>query len=119
MIYLNYKLELERFNPKEILTSPHTPLKLPGLQRRAKHDLQCTIRLSTRQRSCQHTMAPDLDAKLTCAFAAANALLSYIDETQQTHAVHVNHLILYTPQQYLRLDKTTLQNLELLENLQG
>lgn len=113
------QLELERFNPKEILTSPHTPLKLPGLQRRAEHDFNAQLGYQRVSAQCQHTMAPDLDAKLTCAFAAANALLSYIDETQQTHAVHVNHLILYTPQQYLRLDKTTLQNLELLENLRG
>ncbi|HLF65985.1 MAG TPA: DNA mismatch repair protein MutS, partial [Gammaproteobacteria bacterium] len=55
----------------------------------------------------------------TCALAAAHALLHYIDETQCAQALHINTVTAYQPTHYLRLDKTTQHNLELLENLRG
>ncbi len=89
------QLELERFNPKEMLISTKVPkhFSLPGITQQKPDDW----------------FVPD----------ATHALLRYIKETQITEAVHIHAPKEYIPQHYLRLDKTTQQNLELLENLRG
>jgi DNA mismatch repair protein MutS len=103
---IELQLELERFNPKEILTSPSAAEKFNlSLSMKCPHDWFIN--------------PVDQPESLPCARAAAHALLRYIDETQHTQAVHINPLTVYTPSHYLRLDKTTQQNLELLENLRG
>ena len=48
------------------------------------------------------------------AIAAAGALLSYVHETQQNNMVHVHGLNYYNTGDYMVLDKTTRQNLDLL-----
>ncbi|MFA6038219.1 MAG: DNA mismatch repair protein MutS [Legionellales bacterium] len=86
------QLELDRFSPKEILISSRVKLNL---------------------------YAPIQKPDNWFEGNAAQALLKYIDETQKAQAVHINPLTTYLPEHYLRLDKTTQQNLELLENLRG
>ena len=48
------------------------------------------------------------------AIAAAGALLAYVHETQQNNMVHVQGLNYYNTGDYMVLDKTTRQNLDLL-----
>jgi DNA mismatch repair protein MutS len=89
------QLELERFNPKELLISPKVQKRfyLSGITQEKSEDW----------------FVPD----------ATQALLRYINETQMTKAVHIQAPKEYIPQLFLRLDKTTQQNLELLKNLRG
>lgn len=97
------QLELDRFNPKEILVSPNVPATLA---------LSCKV-----PKASDWFMSNETD--LFCAKAASHAVLKYIDETQKAKAVHISAPKIYTPSHYLRLDKTCQQNLELLENLRG
>ncbi|MGA2654731.1 MAG: DNA mismatch repair protein MutS, partial [Gammaproteobacteria bacterium] len=97
------QLELDRFNPKEILISTKVPATLSITDRLLKPDNWFTSD----------------DKHLSTAKAAAEALLKYIDETQKAKALHINEPKIYSPSHYIRLDKTCQHNLELLENLRG
>ena len=53
------------------------------------------------------------------AVRAAGGLLSYLYETQKTDLDHISHLSYYTASQYMELDLTARQTLELTATLRG
>lgn len=53
------------------------------------------------------------------AIAAAGALLNYVKQTQKSPLPHVNGLSYFEPACYLKLDASTVQNLELVRGLDG
>ncbi len=53
------------------------------------------------------------------AVAAAGGLLGYARETQKTSLAHIVSLRLFDPKRYLRLDATTVSNLELVRGIDG
>ncbi|MGW8178653.1 MAG: DNA mismatch repair protein MutS, partial [bacterium] len=55
----------------------------------------------------------------TPALSAAGALLYYVKETQKTELRHIVTLNLLEQSSYLRMDDATVQNLELIQRLDG
>ncbi len=53
------------------------------------------------------------------AIAAAGALLSYAKQTQKLHLDHVSSLRFFEPTNHLKLDESTVHNLELVRGLDG
>ncbi len=53
------------------------------------------------------------------AIGAAGAVLQYAEDTSKSCLPHIQQLLPYFPDNYLRLDATTRKNLELTENLKG
>lgn len=51
---------------------------------------------------------------LTLGISAAGLLLRYLKDTQKSDLAHMQKLTRYTPQDYLKLDESSLRNLELL-----
>ncbi len=116
-----FTLELERFNPKEILMCAAPPKSWPVAVARLIQpyaDLHFDTQAGLQRINQQCPGTRDLEG-YRCALSAAHALLHYIDETQCARALHINAVTRYQPTHYLRLDKTTQHNLELLENLRG
>jgi DNA mismatch repair protein MutS len=113
--------ELERFQPKETLVnSTLAPLSFPGqIQQREEQDFDADLGRVRLAQQCQAQALLTSLAHFDAAFAASLALLRYVDETQRVAACHINSLTHHTPHAYLHLDKTTQQNLELIENLRG
>ncbi len=53
------------------------------------------------------------------ATIAVGVFLDYINETQKVSLVHINSLNIYSPQNYMLLDKYTRRNLELVETMRS
>ncbi len=53
------------------------------------------------------------------AIAAAGALLYYVRQTQRTALSHITSLRYFEPARFLKLDQTTIRNLELVEGSNG
>ncbi|MBI4484162.1 MAG: DNA mismatch repair protein MutS [Acidobacteria bacterium] len=53
------------------------------------------------------------------AVSAAGGLLHYIRETQKSQLAHITEMSAYEPAQYLKLDETTVSNLELVRSFDG
>lgn len=51
------------------------------------------------------------------AISAAGALLQYLKQTQKTTLLHIKKISYYSTESYMLLDRATLQNLEVMENL--
>ncbi len=53
------------------------------------------------------------------AIAAGGALLSYVRQTQKSNLSHITSLRLFDPAAYLKLDESTIRNLELVRSADG
>ena len=56
---------------------------------------------------------------MECAIVAAGAILHYLDITQHTQLGHITTLSRIEAERYVRLDKFTVRNLELIESMSG
>ncbi len=59
----------------------------------------------------------DLDTK--AAIYAVALLLSYIKDTKYTTPAHINKIVRWDPREYMFLDQTTIENLELFSSIKG
>lgn len=57
--------------------------------------------------------------KWPAAVESAGLLLSYLLETQKTNLAHLKKISRYTPEEFVLLDESTLNNLEIFESLLG
>ncbi|UCF36821.1 MAG: DNA mismatch repair protein MutS [Acidobacteriota bacterium] len=53
------------------------------------------------------------------AMSAAGGLLNYVKETQKTHLTHITGLTLIEQAQFLKMDDSTIRNLELVQGIDG
>ncbi len=118
--------ELGRFRPREALLSPEAALR-PELTDLLQNRLGCrceaggedafspqAARNTVRR---QFSNAADLPADAPEALRAAGALMAYLYETQKTDLGHINTLTYYAGGQFMELDFTARQTLELTETL--
>jgi DNA mismatch repair protein MutS len=66
-----------------------------------------------------HTLKGFGVSELRCGTVAAGAILHYLDATQHTNISHINNLSRIEEDRFVRLDKFTVRNLELLGSLTG
>ena len=118
--------EYERVQPREVLIPKPLAVSVDLVERPAEHfpntlqpwDAQHFRVDRAYRRLTQHFSVRSL-AGFGCeehplAISAAGALLAYVHETQQNNMVHVHGLNYYNTGDYMGLDKTTRQNLDLL-----
>ncbi|MFH0926251.1 MAG: DNA mismatch repair protein MutS [bacterium] len=131
--------ELSRLEPKEVLIPPlvsdnqesrtknkeriYSDEKLVGLLRQFPHvsynflDEGIFDYASAYQRVTEYFHTTSLEGfgceGLRLATSAAAAVLYYVQETQKSLASHINKLSVYNPNNYMLLDSSTQQNLEL------
>src|SRR5690606_30185899 len=115
----------QRVLPKEVLVAEAFPLlqhftNKPQIHIRAKWDFE---RLSSEKVLCEHFQIQSLKSfdadEASLSISAAGCLMRYVYETQRTQIHHIQGLKLEREADSLHLDKHTLQNLEILTNLQG
>ena len=53
------------------------------------------------------------------AISAAGALLHYVKQTQKSSVAHITHFSVLEPAHHLKLDESTIENLELIQGLDG
>ena len=118
--------EYERLQPREVLIPKPLAIPVDIVERPADHfpntlqpwDSQ-HFRVDRAYRRLTHHFSVRSLESFGCeeqplAIAAAGALLAYAHETQQNNMVHVHGLNYYNTGDYMVLDKTTRQNLDLL-----
>ena len=118
--------EYERVQPREVLIPKPLAVPVDLVERPAEHfpntlqpwDAQHFRLDRAYRRLTQHFSVRSLEGfgceEYPLAIAAAGALLAYVHETQQNNMVHVHGLNYYNTGDYMVLDKTTRQNLDLL-----
>ncbi|HMZ79693.1 MAG TPA: hypothetical protein PLL06_08330, partial [Acidobacteriota bacterium] len=147
--FTNTLLQLEQFNPREILCSRSLePLFAPHIAPRSVENLPITtedeesadqrLRLSTvltllddwsfapeqgADFLTQHFEVTTLDgfglSDKKWAIGASAAIVRYVRDTQMCDAKHITELSYFEPQEYMQLDAATVRNLELVEAIQG
>ncbi|HNH82861.1 MAG TPA: DNA mismatch repair protein MutS [Acidobacteriota bacterium] len=147
--FTNTLLQLEQFNPREILCSRSLePLFAPHIAPRSVENLPTTtedeesadqrLRLSTvltllddwsfapeqgADFLTQHFEVTTLDgfglSDKKWAIGASAAIVRYVRDTQMCDAKHITELSYFEPQEYMQLDAATVRNLELVEAIQG
>ena len=121
--------ELGRFSPAEAVLSAGA-WKLEELRRFLRERLNCScenggegrFRADAAADLVKKQFKTGLDALPPGeegAVRAAGGLLSYLYETQKTDLSHISHLQYYTAGQFMELDLTARQTLELTETLRG
>ena len=118
--------EYERVQPREVLIPKPLAVSVDIVERPSDHfpntlqpwDSQHFRVDRAYRRLTQHFSVRSLEGfgceEQPLAIAAAGALLAYVHETQQNNMVHVHGLNYYNTGDYMVLDKTTRQNLDLL-----
>ena len=118
--------EYERVQPREVLIPKPLAVPVDIVERPADHfpntlqswDAQHFRVDRAYRRLMQHFAVRSLEGfgceEQPLAIAAAGALLAYVHETQQNSMVHVQGLNYYNTGDYMVLDKTTRQNLDML-----
>ena len=118
--------EYERVQPREVLIPKPLAMPVDIVERPADHfpntlqswDAQHFRVDRAYRRLMQHFAVRSLEGfgceEQPLAIAAAGALLAYVHETQQNSMVHVQGLNYYNTGDYMVLDKTTRQNLDML-----
>ena len=118
--------EYERVQPREVLIPKPLALPVDIVERPADHfpntlqswDAQHFRVDRAYRRLTQHFAVRSLEGfgceDQPLAIAAAGALLAYVHEMQQNSMVHVQGLNYYSTGDYMVLDKTTRQNLDML-----
>jgi DNA mismatch repair protein MutS len=119
--------ELARVNPAELLAPPPEQLDLFSGLEMAQWSSRVSVRNewefeydASRRRLIEQFRVTDLDGfglrDKRLAVAAAGAVISYLQETQQQIVEHLNHVKTYSPADYMILDETTQRSLELVHN---
>ena len=123
--------ELAHFRPRELIVSEADQERLYGqvpadLQARAINTPQSdwTFNLDyCRRILLEHFQVSTLEGfglnGRKAAISAAGALLHYVKQTQKSQLTHITHLNLLEPTHYLKLDESTVENLELVEGFDG
>ena len=123
------KNELARFHPAEALLSAGA-WEVDGLRDFLKERLDCPcenggegrFRPDAARALAEKQFRSGLDglgAGEEAAVQAAGALLSYLYETQKTDLSHIAHFTYYTTGQFMELDLTARQTLELTATMRG
>ncbi len=123
------KNELGRFRPAEAVLSERA-FALPGLGEFLRERMDCLTQKLPQERFeaekaailVQHQFKAGLDTlprEGTGAVCAAGGLLSYLYETQKTDLSHMTTISYYTAGQYMELDLTARQTLELTATLRS
>ena len=123
------KNELARFHPAEALLSAGA-WEVDGLRDFLKERLDCPcenggegrFRPDVARALAEKQFQSGLDglgAGEEAAVQAAGALLSYLYETQKTDLSHIAHFTYYTTGQFMELDLTARQTLELTATMRG
>ena len=123
------KNELGRFRPAEAILSEQA-LSIPGLGEFLKERIDCLSQKLPQSRFdhekarllCENQFKSGLEtipAGRTGAICAAGGLLSYLYETQKTDLSHITAISYYTAGQYMELDLTARQTLELTATLRS
>ena len=123
------KNELARFHPAEALLSAGA-WEVDGLRDFLKERLDCPcenggegrFRPDVARALAEKQFQSGLDglgAGEEAAVQAAGALLSYLYETQKTDLGHISHFTYYTTGQFMELDLTARQTLELTATMRG
>ena len=123
------KNELGRFRPAEAILS-ETAVALPGLREFLKERIDCLAQKLPQDRFdaekakvlVEHQFKAGLDTLPKGelgAVCAAGGLLSYLYETQKTDLGHITTISYYTAGQYMELDLTARQTLELTATLRS
>lgn len=123
--------ELGRFNPSEILATADIT-KRKELLDFIENKLSCRITERTaddfepelvKEVILTHFMTIDLEALElkdgSAAVSALGAALKYLYETQRTGLSSINEINFYQESQFMRLDLSTIRNLELLETMRN
>ena len=121
--------ELGRFCPAEAVLSPGAA-GLEGLEDFLRNRLECTCARAEQERFdlevarvfVQKQFATGLEALPpddVGTICAAGGLLSYLYETQKTDLSHIANFNYYTSGQYMELDLTARQTLELTQTLRS
>ena len=123
--------ELVHFQPRELILSAEHQEQLSG---QIPADLRDrTVRTSQSQWTfnldyckrilLEHFQVSTLDGfglnGHRAAICAAGALLHYVKETQKTQLAHITHLNLLETSRHLKLDESTVLNLELIQGFDG
>lgn len=116
--------ELSRAEPKEVLVADgasnanRLPERLPGL--RTPREAKAFDAKKGHDALCRHFDVGSLDgfglAGQPHAWAAAAAVLQYVEETQRSVLAHVRQLIRYEPSGSLLIDAASRRNLDLVRN---
>ena len=123
------KNELGRFRPAEAILS-ESAVSLPGLREFLKERIDCLAQKLPQERFaaekarllCERQFKAGLDTLPKGemgAVCAAGGLLSYLYETQKTDLSHITTISYYTAGQYMELDLTARQTLELTATLRS
>ena len=130
-ISLRLTNELGRFRPSEILLNPQVQQDAPLLEFIQKR-LQCAVENIADEECalefCRQTVADQygvadlatlgLDGK-TALICALGMVLNYLKITQMNDLKRLAQPILYSDEQYMKLDLTARRNLELLETMRA
>lgn len=110
------------FSPKEVLVERHMKDRYCGLYG-SKHfifelDDWAFNELTSREKLLKHFEVKNLKGfgveHLTDGIVAAGAVLTYLEQTQHTQVSHITRLLPIDEDRYVRLDKFTTRNLELI-----
>ena len=118
--------ELGRFSPREAVLSDGA-FALPALRQALEEQIGCRCEnggeapfrtdVARSAAEGQFRNCSDLPADAPEALQAAGALVAYLHETQKTGLEHINTLCYYSGGQFMELDLTARQTLELTETL--
>ena len=121
--------ELANFRPRELVIPETHQDRLPGHlngHSKAVHTPQSdwTFNLDyCRRILLEHFQVSTLEGfginGQTAALSAAGALLHYVRHTQKSGLNHITELRVFEPLGYLKLDESTVENLELVRGLDG
>ena len=123
--------ELMRFQPRELVVSESSQLNLSTeLSQDLKLSMVQTPQADwifeqeySRNILLEHFNVATLEgfglSGKQAAIAAAGSLLAYIRNTQRCPLNHISKLVVLQPADYLRLDESTLKNLEIVVGLDG
>ena len=128
---LQFKNELGRFSPREILIGGNISL-LQSLKGFIKEKLSCNIELpddktfdleSSTDLIIKHFKCDNLKKlkleKQPMTIRCLGALFSYLRETQKTGMERINTINIHKSSQYMGLDLNTIRNLELVETMRN
>jgi DNA mismatch repair protein MutS len=119
----NLPAELERLQPSEILHAENAAVPA-NIHAAFKSLPEWHFELGTARRTlCQQFATIDLAGfgcdEFTIGLEAAGALLGYAKLTQGQAISHVRSMLVYSADQYVRMDASTRRNLEITQTLRG
>ncbi len=130
-IYLKLKNELARFKPREILLNSQT-LSFKKLSDFIKDKMSANVELFEDDKykieDCREKIISQFSKQKAQEFETQNeiellyalgGLLSYLKQTQKKGLERISNIEVYSWEQYMNLDFSTVRNLELLETMRN